>query len=168
VRRGTSAARPASVKRVAMAEVVMVKVAVVEVVAIDDSSAVRNVGVVVVDHPMTMPIASPVMPAPAKSTKEADAEADSKSNTRSRQKDPRHGIPAWICDDRLTVDEPRIVRGHVDHFGIGRLNDDGVVLSCYFLLFIAVQVASFVSLLTHCLDSIRDILLLVGIGVTKG
>src|SRR5882762_9939374 len=41
----TSAARSASVERVAMIEV-----AVVEVVAIDDRPAVRNIGVVVVDH----------------------------------------------------------------------------------------------------------------------
>ena len=46
---------PTSVERVAVAEIAMVEVAVVkvtvvEVVAIDDRSAVGDVGVVVVDH----------------------------------------------------------------------------------------------------------------------
>ncbi len=145
----------------------MVEVPVVEVVAIDDCSAVGDVGVVVVDHAMAMPVASPVMPTPPKSSEEADPEADSKSNPRSGQEDPRHGIPAWICDDRLTVDEPRIVRRHVDHFGIGRFDDNGVPLSRYLLLIIAIEVAGLVSLLTHHLDGVRDILRLVGISVAK-
>src|SRR5207302_8802920 len=43
----TSAARSASVERVAMVEVAAIEVAVVEVVAINDRSAVRDVGIVV-------------------------------------------------------------------------------------------------------------------------
>src|SRR5713101_1755302 len=158
----TSAGRSASVERVATIEV-----AVVEVVAIDDRSAVRDVGVVVVNHPMAMPVASPVMPAPPKSTEESDSEPDSKSNPCSGQEDPRYGIPAWICDDRFAIHEPGIIGGHVDHFRIGRFNDDCVALSCYLFLLIRIQVASLVSLLTNRLDGIRHILLLVGIRVAK-
>src|SRR5882672_4756720 len=164
VRRGTSAARSASVEPVTMVEVTAIEVAVVEVVAIDDRSAVRNVGIVVVNHPMAVPIASPVMPAPTIPSEETDSETDPCSG----KEDPRHGIPAWIRDDRLTVDEPRIVRGHIDNVRIGWFNDDRVALSCYLFLFIAVQVAGLVSLLTHHLDGIRDILLLVGVCVAKG
>src|SRR5712692_10519195 len=102
----TSAGRSASVERVAMVEV-----SVVEVVAIDDRSAVRDVGVVVVNHPMAMPVASPVMPAPPKSTEESDSEPDSKSNPCSGQEDPQYGIPAWICDDRFAIHEPGIIGG---------------------------------------------------------
>jgi len=40
----------ASAERVAMVEVAVIEVVVVEVVAIDDCSAVRNVGVVVVNY----------------------------------------------------------------------------------------------------------------------
>src|SRR6266481_2590069 len=158
----TSAGRSASVERVAMVEV-----AVVEVVAIDDRSAMGDVGVVVVNHPMAMPVASPVMPAPPKSTEEADSEPDSKSNPCSGQEDPRYGIPAWICDDRFAIHEPGIIGGHIDHFRIGRFNDDGVPLSRYLFLIIRIQVAGLVSLLTHRLDGIRHILLLVGIRVAK-
>src|SRR5467141_3993814 len=166
----TSAARSASVERVAMVEIAVVEIAAaaVKVVAIDDGSAVGNVGVVIVDHSVAMPVASPVMPAPTIPSEEADAEPDSKSDTRSGQEDPWHRIPAWIGHDRLAIHEPRIIGRHVDHLRIGRFDDDGVALRCYLLLFIAIQVASLVSLLTHRLDGIRHVLLLVGIGIAKG
>jgi len=48
--RRTSAAKSVSVKRVAMADVAAIEISVVEAAAIDDRSAVRDVGVVVVDH----------------------------------------------------------------------------------------------------------------------
>src|SRR5467141_2982919 len=165
-----SAARSASVERVAMVEVAVVEIAAaaIKIVAIDDGSAVGDVGVVVVDHPMAMPVASPVMPAPTIPSEETDAEPDSKSNPRPSQEDPRHGIPAWICDDRVAIHQPRIIGRHVNHLRIGRFDDDCVALRCYLFLFIVIQVASLVSLLTHRLDGIRHILLLVGIRVAKG
>jgi len=95
------------------------RAAAVEVVAIDDRSAVRNVGVVVVDCCPAMPVVSPVVPAPSISTKKANSEADSKSNPHSAQEDPRHGVPTRVCNDRIAVHEPRIVRGHIDHVMIG-------------------------------------------------
>src|SRR5467141_540572 len=163
----TSAGRSASVERVAMVEVAAIEVAAVEVVAIDDRSAMGDVGVVVVNHPMAMPVASPVMPAPPKSTEEADSEPDSKSNPCSGQEDPRYGIPAWICDDWLAIHEPGIIGRYIDDLRVGRFDDDGAALRCYLFLFVAIQVASLVSLLTHRLDGIRHILLLVGIRVAK-
>src|SRR5713226_5342771 len=159
----TSAARSASVERVAMIEV-----AVVEVVAIDDRSAVRNVGVVVVDRCSAVPVVSPVMPAPPISSKKTEPEADSKSNPRSGQEYPRHRIPTRIRDDRLTVHEPGVIGRHVDHFRVGRFNGDCVALSRYLFLLIAIQVAGLVSLLTHRLDGIRHILFLVSVCVAKG
>src|SRR6266436_2268988 len=164
----TSVARSASMERVAMVDVAVAEIAVVEVVAIDDGSTVGDVGVVVVNHPMAMPVASPVMPAPTISSEETDAEPDSKSNPRSGKEDSLHGVPAWICDDWLAIHEPGIIGGHIDDLRIGRFDDDGVPLSRYLLLFIAIEVASLVSLLTHHLDGIRHIPLLVGISVTEG
>ena len=49
MKRGTPACS-VSVERVAMVEVAVIEVVVVEIVAIDDRSAVRDVGVVIVDH----------------------------------------------------------------------------------------------------------------------
>jgi len=80
--------------RVAMVEVAVTKIASIEVIAIDDRSAMRDISVVVVYRCTAMPIVSPVMPAPPKSSEEADAEADSKSNPHAAKEDSRHGIPA--------------------------------------------------------------------------
>ena len=151
-----------------MVEVAVVKVTVVEVVAIDDRSAVGDVGVVVVDHPMAMPVASPVVPAPTISSEETDAEPDSKSNPRSGKEDARHRVPARICDDGLAIHEPGIIRGHIDDLRIGRFDDDCIPLSRYLLLFIAIELAGLVSLLTHGLDGIRHILLLVDVCIAEG
>src|SRR6266850_2475532 len=155
-----------TVVEIAVIEVVVVE-AVIKIVTIDDRSAVRDVGVVVVDHSVAMPVASPVMPAPAVPSEKSDSEADSKSNPYSAQKDPRHGIPTRVCNDRVAVHEPRIVRGHIDHVRIGWFDDNGVALRRYLLLLTAVQVAGLASLLTHQLDSIRHILLLVGVCVPE-
>ena len=158
----TSAARSASVERVPMIEV-----AVVEVVAIDDRSAVRDVGVVVVDRCSAVPVVSPVMPAPPISSKKADAKADSESNPRSGQEDSWHRIPTRIRDDRLTVHEPGVIGRYIDDFRIGRFDDDRVALGCYLFLFIAIQVAGLAGLLTHGLDGVRHCLLLIGVCVAK-
>ena len=154
-----------AVAKVVMVEIVVTEVVVTEVVAIDDRSAVGDVGVVVVDHGMAVPVASPVMPAPTISAEETDAEPESKSNARPSQENPRHWIPAWICDDRVAIHQPGIIGRHVDDLRIGWFDDDGVALGRYVLLFIAIQVAGLVSLLAQCLDGVRDSLLLVGICV---
>ncbi len=155
-----------------MVEVGAIKVvvieAVAEVVAIDDCSAVGDVGVVVIDHPVAVPVTSPVMPAPAKSSEVTDSESNSEGDCRACKKDSRHGIPARICNDRVAVHEPGIIGGHVDHFRIGRFNENGVALSRYFLLFIAIQVPGLVSLLAHRLHGVRHVLLLVGVRIAKG
>ena len=166
--RRTSVSQPASVESVTVVEIVMAKVAAIEVVAIDDRSAMRDIGVVVVNCCSAMPVVSPVMPAPPKSSEEADAEADSKSNPHTAKEDSRHGIPAWVRDDRLPVYEPRIVSRHVDHIGISRFDDNRTALSCYLLLLIAIEVAGLACLLTHRLNRIGHILRLIGIGLAQG
>src|SRR5713101_3844166 len=52
--------------------IAVIKVAVVEVTAIDDRSAVGDVGVVVVDRAMATPVVPPVTPAPAKPSEEPE------------------------------------------------------------------------------------------------
>src|SRR5260370_25674414 len=127
----TCAARPASVERVAMVEVAVIEIVVVEVVAIDDRSAVGDVGAVVVNHPMAMPVASPVMPAPTISSEVADSEPNSKSTPRSGGEDSRHGVPARLRHDRLAIYEPRIIGRDIDNLRIGWFDDDLVPLMRY-------------------------------------
>jgi hypothetical protein len=61
----------------------MIEVASIsKVVAIDDRSTIRNVGVVVVDNPaFVVPIVSPMVPAPTESPKVADSKAQSKTDS---------------------------------------------------------------------------------------
>lgn len=47
-----------------------------EVIAINESAAVRDVGIVVVNDCMVVPVGSPVMPAPAIATEEPNSEAN--------------------------------------------------------------------------------------------
>src|SRR5580704_1443615 len=157
-----------SVEGIAVIEVATVKVAVVEVVAIDDRPAVGDVGVMVIDHGPAVPVISPVMPAPSKSSEEADSKSDAERDCRAGKKDSGHGIPAWVGDDGRPVDEPRIISRYIDHLRVGRFDSDGAALGRHLLLFVAVQLAGVPRLLPHRLNSISHILLLVGIGVAKG
>src|SRR5258708_18037998 len=59
-----------SVVEIGVVKIAVIKVAVVEVTAIDDRSAVGDVGVVVVDRAMATPVVPPVTPAPAKPSQE--------------------------------------------------------------------------------------------------
>ena len=164
---------PASVEGIGVVEIAMTRVAAIEVVAaeivaIDDRSTMGDVGVVVINHRPAVPVISPVIPAPSKSSKEPDSKSKPEGDCRAGKKDSRHGIPAREGDDRRPVYEPRIVGRHVDHVRVGRFDDDGAALGRYFFLFVAVQLARLASLLAQCLDGLRHILLLVGIGVPKG
>src|SRR6266849_2841820 len=103
----------------------------------------------------------------ATSSEKAEPEDDSKSDPRSGHEYPRHRIPTRIRDDRLTEHEPGVIGRHVDHFRVSRFDDDCVALSCYLLLFIAIQVAGLAGLLTHGLDGVRHCLLLIGVCVAK-
>lgn len=53
-----------------------IEIAVTQIVAINDRSAVGDVGVVVVNHTTTMPVVSPVPPAPSESSEETNSKSD--------------------------------------------------------------------------------------------
>ena len=141
--RRMSISGPASVESVAMVEIAMAKVAVikvaaVEVAAIDDRSAVRDIRVVVVDYPAAVPVVSPVMPSPPKSSEEADAKSKTERDCGAGKKDSGNWNPAGVGNNRCSVHEPRIIGRYVDHIGVGRFYGDRVALSGYILLLIAV------------------------------
>jgi hypothetical protein len=56
----------------------------IEGVAIDEDSAAGDVGVVVVDDVVVVPVKSPVVPSPTKSAKKERLEAEAKNHTRTR------------------------------------------------------------------------------------
>jgi hypothetical protein len=74
----------------------MIEIAAVEVVAIHDCSTVGDIGLVVVNHPMAMPVPSPVIPVPAKSTEETDSKSGTEVESRTAIKDSGHRIPTWV------------------------------------------------------------------------
>ena len=156
----------AAVVKVAMAKVTVIEITVMES-AVTEVSAVRDERVMVEECSTAMPVVSPMAPTPTISFVKPEPESDAKPNTHSSQEESRLGIPSGIRNDRRAVYEPRIVLRHIDNFGIGRFNYDGVSLRGYLFLFIAIQVAGLVGLLSQRLDSVRYILLLVGICVAK-
>src|SRR5712664_4920435 len=155
-----------------MVEVAVIKVAAIKSAVIESAaikgSAMRDEGVMVVHRPTAMPVVPPVTPAPTKPSEEPETKSDTEGESDAAPKNPGHGIPAGVGDDRRAVDEPGIIGRHVDHLRVGRFDDDGVALSGYLLLFVAIQMASLASLLTHGLDGIGHILRLAGIGLAKG
>jgi hypothetical protein len=65
-----------------------------EVVAIDERSAMGNVGVVVIDDGAVMPVGSPVMPSPAEAAEEADSKTYTERNRRAANEDSGNRIPS--------------------------------------------------------------------------
>src|SRR5713101_2706857 len=120
-----ASSRTPALKSSAMIEV---PAGVVKGVVISKDSAVGDIGVVVVDDTVAMPIISPVVPAPAKAAKEADSKAETKRNTRSGKVQSRIPIPAWPDADRLSIREPGIIFRHVHDLRIGRLDHNGLPL----------------------------------------
>ena len=147
---------------VAMAEVTMMEPIVTEVVAVGDPF------VMIEECSTAMPVVVPVMPAPPKSSEEADTKSNAKGKARATPKNPRHGIPARVRNDRRTIHEPGVVGGNVNDLRVGRFDDDCVALRRYLLLFVVIQMAGTASLLAQGLDGIGHILRLRDIGFAKG
>ena len=59
---------------------------VIEIVAIDEDPAVGDISVMVENDSVVMPVISPAVPAPAKTTEKADSKAEAKGNSRTCKK----------------------------------------------------------------------------------
>src|SRR5579862_7510159 len=106
----------------------------IEVVAIDEDSAVRDVSVVIENHIVVVPVVSPVSPPPTKSTKESDSETKAERDSRTGEVQPWIRVPTWPDPDWVSINEPRIVFRHVNDFRIRRLDHNGFPLLAYFFL----------------------------------
>ena len=76
--------------------VIETRTSLIEGVAIDEGSAVRDVGSMVVGHPSVVPVEPPVVPSPTKTGEEADTKAHSEIKVWPVVKDSRDTNPAWI------------------------------------------------------------------------
>src|SRR6202035_2345226 len=116
--------------------------AAVEVDAIDEGAAVRGVSVVVEVHPPVAPIGVPVVPSPTESAEEADPPTDSERNPWAFGIEAGVPEPAWVSDQRRTIDRPRVVCGHVDDVRVCRLDHDRLALRGDVLLGRSLEVSS--------------------------
>src|SRR6266853_1075125 len=140
----------------------------VKVIAIDDSPAVRDVGIVVVDDsPFVVPIVVPMVPTPAEAAEESDPESQSKTDPRAIPKESRIRIPAREDRQGIPVHEPGIVLRDINHVARRGLDNDRVSLGAYLLLVRRLQVPSLLSPLSHGLKRLRQILVLVDMGVPQ-
>src|SRR5882762_4098801 len=97
---------------------------VTEVVVIDESRTVRDVPVMVVHHIVSVPIGSPVMPAPADAAEYTDSNTQAEHNPRAIDIETGNPIPPGVVLEGRPIDIPRIVFGHVNNFRIRRRNRD--------------------------------------------
>src|SRR5882672_12794570 len=141
--------------------------AAVEVVAIDEGAAVRDISVVVEVHPVVMPIGVPVVPSPTEPAEEADPPTNSERNPGADGIEAGVPTPAWVSDQRRAIDSPGVVLGHVDDLGVCRLDHDRLALRGDVLLGRALEVSSLLRSLAHCLYRVEHRLLLVHVCVAQ-
>src|SRR5882724_3284583 len=141
--------------------------AAVEVVAIGEGAAVRDVSVVVEVHSPVAPIGVPVVPPPTESAEEADPPTESERNPRADGPEAGVPVPAWVSDQRRTIDRPRVVFGHVDDLGVCRLDHDRLALRGDVFLGRTLEVSSLLRSLAHDLDGVEHRLLLVHVCVAQ-
>ena len=149
------------VLQTARAEITVLKIVVAEV------SAMRDEGVMVKVCTAAMPVIAPMLPTPSESRKVSDPKSDTERQSDASPKNPGHGIPARVSDDRRAVHQPRITGGHVDHFRVGGFYDDHAALRGHIFLFVAIQMASVTGLLAQGLHRVGDVLRLVDIRIAK-
>ena len=110
---------------------------VAEIVVIYECSAMRDVGVVVINYCPVVPVESPVTPSPPKPTEETQPESHAKTNSWSSEIEPRIRIPARPHSEWCAIHEPRIVLRDVDNIRVGGFDCDRLPLCCYVLLWSA-------------------------------
>src|SRR5579872_6035931 len=88
--------------------VIEMRTSVIEMVAIDESSAVGDVGVMVVSHVVPAPVESPVAPAPPEASEQADPEAGAERDSRSADVESGIRSPTRVGGYRVAVDGPGV------------------------------------------------------------
>ena len=144
------------------------RMAMTEVRVMVESRAVRDVPVMVMHHIVMVPIGSPVVPAPAKATEDANANSQAKGNPWAIDIEAGHSNPCWVVWKGFPVHDPRIVFRYVNNFRICRLNRDRLAVRRDSFLLGALEVPSLLRPLTHHLNRIHYILLLVHVRVAEG
>src|SRR5271169_4547627 len=106
----------------------------IEIVAIDENSAVGDVGAVVEHNPVVVPIVSPVSPSPAKPADEANSKAKAPREPCPREAQSRIPVPVGPDADGISIHKPGIVLRHINNFRVGRFDHNRLSLFGDFLL----------------------------------
>src|SRR5207245_7292919 len=112
----------------------------IHVVAVDKDSAVGDVGVVVKNDSVVMPVISPVMPAPAEPAKESHSKAKAERDSRSCKEQHRIRILPRPDADGLSIDETGIILRHVNKLRVRKLDHKGLARLANFFFPCAFQV----------------------------
>jgi hypothetical protein len=137
-----------------------------EIIPVHNRPAVGDPRIVVVNNPpAVVPVVSPVVPSPPEAAEESDAEPQSEGDSRAIQKQSWIRIPAGKDCERSTVYQPRIVLGYVDLVGHSRLNYDRFIFGGHLLLCHGIQIPGLLRPLSHDLNCLSQLLLLVHMGV---
>ena len=107
---------------------------VVEVVAINEDSAVRYVSVMVVNNVVVMPVRPPMVPSPAKPAEVADSKTEAKPNSRASKIQPWVRIPTRPDPDRSSIRKPGVVLRHVHHLRVRRFDHNGFSVIAHLFL----------------------------------
>src|SRR5713226_6989446 len=137
----------------------------VVVVPVIKRGAPGVVPIVIMHYDSVMPIGPPMMPSPTITSVVANAEADSERKVRAAIPYSRIRIPPRPRHYGVPVNNPRIVRGDVNHLGTSSLDDDVRVLRRYGLLLRSQKIARFLRALAHHLYGIHHVLFLVVVSV---
>src|SRR5260370_17172203 len=89
-----------------------------------------------------MTVGPPVPPAPPKPSEEPETKSNAEGESDAAPKNPGHGIPARVGDDRCPVHQPRIISRHVDYLRVGRFDDDRFALRRYLFFFFPIHIAT--------------------------
>src|SRR5580692_11101591 len=117
------------------------------------------------DSTVEAPADTPSTPSPAEAEKRRDREAKAERNARAAKSPPR--IEPRPQAYGISVHIRRVVRGHIHHIRISRLDVYIRPLLVHALLRRTLQIARVVSLVTHVLDRLHHVIRLVLIGLAQ-
>ena len=94
-------------------------------IAVDDSRAMRDERVVVVDYSAgAVPIESPMVPTPAEAGKQSNSKTEAESDARPVDEESRVRIPTGEDRDGRSINKPRIVLRYINHLRTRWLNNN--------------------------------------------
>ena len=116
---------------------------------------------------MVMPITSPTVPTPSKTSEEANPEACAERKEWPAEPDTWIRIPSRPGIQRRPVNRPRIVRRNINDIGVARFNFDVGAAIGNHILRRSLETAGLLGAVTHRLYRVHDVLRLVVVRIAE-